>query len=72
MEDPKKPGTFVDIPRPVHELRVWDAASRGHVNVDSRMEGAPAAGEEEKYWNDLLVQLREFHGADTVDSAFTE
>ena len=35
--------------------------------VETRMEGAPARGEEDKYWNDLLDELRSFHGSDTID-----
>jgi hypothetical protein len=31
------------------------------------MEGAPPRGEEDKYWSDLLDELRSFHGADTID-----
>jgi hypothetical protein len=69
IEDPKKPGTFVDIPRPVSEIRVWDPATRGYSNVETRMEGAPPPGTEDKYWETLLVELRAFHGVDVVDDA---
>ena len=67
MENPEKPGTFVDIPRPVTEIRAWDPETRGYVNVETRMVGAPPPEEEEKYWSDLLDELRQFHGADVVD-----
>eukprot|EP00038_Savillea_parva_P027110 m.57613 g.57613 ORF g.57613 m.57613 type:complete len:268 (-) comp7776_c0_seq2:1441-2244(-) len=69
VEDPKKPGTFVDIPRSVHEIRVWDPETRAYTAVETRMEGAPAPGTEDKYWADLLDELRAFHGAEVVDEA---
>ena len=46
-------GKTVDIPRPVHEIRVWDAASRAYTAIEARMGGAPDAGSEDAYWVNL-------------------
>lgn len=40
---------------------------RGYVAVEARMENAPAKGNETKFWDDLLAELRQFHGSDTID-----
>ena len=66
-----KPGTKVDVPRPVYELRVWDADTSGYIPLAPRMDGAPKAGEDH-YWKGLLAELRWLHGASTIDRLLTD
>jgi hypothetical protein len=59
-------GKMADIPRPVHEFRVWDADTNSYISLATRMDGAPKAGEEH-YWKGLLAELRWLHGANVID-----
>jgi len=60
-------GKTVNIPRPVAEIRVYDAETKQYKKIESRMDGTPEPEDEEKYWKDLLDQLRTKFGAETID-----
>ena len=53
-------GKLVKLPRPVAELRVWDASTGSYSAVSARMAGAPSAEEKDTYWQALLGELRKF------------
>lgn len=60
-------GKRVDIPRPVADVRVWDAGVGGYRALQGRLEGAPAVAEEAAFWAETLKELKELYGADLVD-----
>jgi len=62
-----KTGKTVNIPHPVYELRSWDPKQRAYVKQDTRLVGAPKPEDEDKYWENLLDQLRGVHGKEYVD-----
>jgi len=63
----QKSGKTVKIPHPVYELRSWDPKQRAYVKQDTRLVGAPKPEDEEKFWENLLDELRGVHGKEYVD-----
>ena len=65
-------GKDIDVPRPVHAIRIWDAVEKQYSPLQSRLDGAPEPAEEEQYWQNLLVKVKEKIGVDEVDSHLRE
>jgi len=66
VED-EKTGKKVQIPRPVSGLRVWNASKRDYDTISTLLAGAPTDEEKDKYWADMLVELRSIHGDEYID-----
>lgn len=65
----EKSGKTVDIPRPVHALRVWDPNTDSYTDVSPIMDGAPADEEGMRtYWDTTMQELRAKHGNDYIDA----
>lgn len=60
-------GKKLSLPHPVSGLRVYNATTKSYDAIDPRLEGAPGAGEEEKYWEQTLNEFREKQGAGYID-----
>ncbi|CAD7938648.1 unnamed protein product [Amoebophrya sp. A120] len=64
-------GKTLHLPHPVAALRIWDPAAKTYTPIDPRLPGAPPAGEEEKYWTELLDAFRKERGEEYINSMFT-
>jgi len=60
-------GKDVVIPRPVKALRVWSVKDRCYSAVAAHLDGAPAADEAPKYWNDMLSKFKNERGEDYIN-----
>jgi hypothetical protein len=68
----EKTGKQVDIPRPVHALRIWNSEAGEYTMVSPIMVGAPPDDEAlAEYWQETLVELKTKHGEDYVNSLLT-
>ena len=50
-------GKIVRLPRPIAELRVWNAAAKDYEAISPRMEGAPSDEDKDSYWQSFLQEL---------------
>eukprot|EP00930_Biecheleria_cincta_P099136 TRINITY_DN90781_c0_g1_i1.p1 TRINITY_DN90781_c0_g1~~TRINITY_DN90781_c0_g1_i1.p1 ORF type:complete len:522 (+),score=110.83 TRINITY_DN90781_c0_g1_i1:46-1566(+) len=62
-----KTGRVVNIPHPVAELRIWNAAESKHVMLDPLLKGAPAEEDKETCWEEILKSLKELRGAEYIE-----
>jgi hypothetical protein len=67
----EKSGKTVIIPRPVRDLRIWNAASREYDPVQAELEGAPSVGDVDHYWGELVAKMRETWGDEEFDRMTT-
>lgn len=62
-------GKQVDIPRPVHSLRIWDTDAGDYSLVSPIMEGAPPDEQAlAAYWHETIEDLKTKHGEEYVTS----
>lgn len=63
----EKTGKSVDIPRPVHALRIWNAVSGEYDSVSPLLAGAPDTDEAlAAYWLETLAELRKKNGDEYI------
>mmetsp|Transcript_39167 Transcript_39167/g.62746 ORF Transcript_39167/g.62746 Transcript_39167/m.62746 type:complete len:236 (+) Transcript_39167:22-729(+) len=60
-------GKIIHIPHPVKALRIWNKSKGEYEAVRAHMEGAPEPKDAEKYWQDMLNDLRETRGTKLID-----
>ncbi|KAJ9465370.1 hypothetical protein DIPPA_18760 [Diplonema papillatum] len=65
-------GKKIDIPHPVHEMRVWDAEKEAYRTIASLLEGAPEDDKAGEYWEKLLQEQKDKHGADVIAKLMAE
>jgi hypothetical protein len=62
-------GKSVELPHPVAQCRVWDAAKRCFKTLSTTLEGAPQSEAEAKvYWETFLEELRDLRGAKYIET----
>eukprot|EP00406_Dinophysis_acuminata_P058703 CAMPEP_0179271098 /NCGR_PEP_ID=MMETSP0797-20121207/31800_1 /TAXON_ID=47934 /ORGANISM="Dinophysis acuminata, Strain DAEP01" /LENGTH=277 /DNA_ID=CAMNT_0020979439 /DNA_START=115 /DNA_END=945 /DNA_ORIENTATION=- len=59
-------GKLIELPHPVKELRIWNAAERRYDTIDTRLAGAPPVAEEAAWWKDFMGELNAKHGEEYV------
>jgi hypothetical protein len=63
----ERTGKLVDVPRPVHSLRVWNADTDSYREISAIMDGAPSDSELDAFWAHRLHEVRTKHGDEYVD-----
>lgn len=64
----ERTGKLIELPHPVKELRIWNAAEKRYDTIDNRLVGAPPAEEEGTWWTNFINELNLKHGEDYVSS----
>lgn len=59
-------GKLVDIPRPVHQLRVWNPATDSYDEISALLGGAPSDAELSDYWLATLEEMKGKHGEEYI------
>ena len=54
----EKSGKKVQIPRPLHALRIWNATTKSYDEVSTLLDGAPSDEEKDKYWTEMILGVR--------------
>jgi len=62
----EKNGKLIQLPHPVGELRVWDAAKQEYSPMDSHLTGAPVEAEKVAWWAEFVNKLRAEHGDEYI------
>jgi len=65
-------GKIVEIPRPVHALRIWNAKLRKYDILSAHLDGAPSDKDAADYWKNMLQKLRDMRGAEYIDGLMEE
>jgi hypothetical protein len=59
-------GKLVDIPRPVHRLRIWNPTHDGYDEVSALLGGAPGDEQLGEYWDGVMEEMRRKHGEEYI------
>lgn len=62
----EKTGKLIELPHPVHGLRVWGAAKQDYVPIETRLTGAPSNEEAAQWWQGFVEELNTKHGAEYI------
>lgn len=61
-------GKLVDIPRPVHRLRIWNPSTDSYDEISALLGGAPNDDELENYWIRTLEEMKVLHGEEYIQN----
>lgn len=59
-------GKLVDIPRPVHKLRLWNPSTDSYDEISASLGGAPSDAELNDYWLATLDEMKGKHGEEYI------
>lgn len=63
----EKNGKLIQLPHPVAELRVWNAATQSYDSMDSQLTGAPSDAEKDAWWQSFVGELKKTHGEEYIN-----
>merc|ERR1712159_132687 len=65
-------GKKIDIPHPVHQMRIWNQEAGDYKEVQSRLEGAPEPEKASAFWAETIAKIETNHGKELVAQLLEE
>mmetsp|Transcript_53044 Transcript_53044/g.119519 ORF Transcript_53044/g.119519 Transcript_53044/m.119519 type:complete len:243 (-) Transcript_53044:82-810(-) len=62
----ERTGKLIELPHPVHELRVWDVEKQAYKLIDTQLKGAPSEAEKDDWWINFVKELDATHGHEYI------